>query len=254
MNRITGIIITLDEEDNIADCIKGMSPFCDEIIVVDSLSKDKTVQIAAQMGARVFHQKYLGDGPQKSYGVQFAQNDWILSIDADERPEQDMIRAIENLTLDDPSTAYAFRRRNFVGNHWIKAAGFYPDYVTRLYNRTTSGYLDRKSHSKVTAPRISKLNAHISHTTYDSYAHWLQRLDWFTTRDAWALYEKGKKPSKLRPVISCAGAVVQKMILKGGIFQGLDGMTVTLTTMMRAYMKYIKLNELHETKENVQNN
>lgn len=254
MNRITGIIITLNEEENIFDCIKSISPVCDEVIVVDSLSKDRTVQIAEEMGARVFLQKYLGDGPQKSYGVQYAKNDWILAIDADERPEKDMIRAIENLDLKDPSISYAFRRRNFVGNHWIKAAGFYPDYVTRLYNRTTAHYLDRKSHSKVVAPQIKRINAHILHTTYESYSHWLKRLDWFTTRDAWAMYEKGKKPSKIRPVISCAGAFIQKMLLKGGIFQGLDGMTVTLTTMMRAYMKYIKLNELHETKNTGQNN
>ncbi|RDE18754.1 glycosyltransferase family 2 protein [Motiliproteus coralliicola] len=248
MNRITGIIITLNEEDNIAECIKGISSFCDDIIVVDSLSKDKTVQIAEEMGARVYLQKYLGDGPQRIYGAQFAKNDWILSIDADERPEADMLEAIANLKLDDPSTAYAFRRKSYVGNHWIKAAGFYPDYVTRLYNRTTSHYLDRKSHSKVIAPKTTKLDSHIYHLTYESYAHWLQRLDWFTTRDAWALYERGVKPSNIKPVTSCIGAFIRKMIIKGGIFQGLDGMTVTLTSMMRAYMKYIKLNELHEEK------
>ncbi len=248
MRPITGIIITLNEEKNIEPCIKAMQPVCNEIIVVDSLSTDRTVDIAEKLGARVYAQKYLGDGPQKAFGVPFAENDWILSIDADERLEQDMISAIEQLDLSHPETAYAFRRRNFVGNHWIKAAGFYPDYVTRLYNRQTSHYSDRKSHSKVLAPKIKPINAHMTHSTYDNYAHWMQRLDWFTTRDAWALYDKGRKPSKWRPFISGLGAFIQKFILKGGMFQGLDGLTVTLTTVMRAYMKYMKLNELYEKK------
>ena len=246
MNNITGIIITLNEENNIVDCIESLKPICNEIIVVDSLSTDDTVERAEKAGAIVYHQEYLGDGPQKIYGVQFASNDWILTIDADERPEPDMIRTIKNLALDNPDIAYAFRRRNFVGDHWIKAAGFYPDYVTRLYNRTTSRYLDRKGHAKVIAPDIRKMNAHLTHRTYENYSNWMQRLDWFTTRDAWALYEKGIKPSKIRPVMSCAGAFIKKMILKGGFLHGLDGTTVTLTSMMRAYMKYIKLNELYE--------
>lgn len=89
--KITGSIITLNEENNIKDCIESMLTVCDEIIVVDSESNDKTVEISRSLGAKVYIQPYLGDGPQKAFGVQYASNDWILSIDADERLEQDMI-------------------------------------------------------------------------------------------------------------------------------------------------------------------
>lgn len=248
MNKITGIIITLNEEKNIKDCILSLKKLCHEIIVVDSLSKDNTVEIAKDLGAVVYLQKYLGDGPQKAFGVKYAKNDWILSIDADERLEDDLIEKVSSLELKNEDIAYAFRRRNFVGNHWIKAAGFYPDYVTRLYNRKTSGYLDKKAHSKVEAPKIKKIKGHITHYTYESYSHWLERLNWFSSRDAWAYYEKGKKPNKYRPIISAFGAFIQKFILKGGIFQGVDGVTVTLTTIVRAYMKYTKLNEMYDNK------
>lgn len=250
MKDITGIIITLNEEENIKDCIYSLKQVCSEIIVVDSLSKDKTVDIAKECGAKVYLQKYLGDGPQKAHGVQFAQNDWILSIDADERLDHDFLDKIKNLDLSDENIAYAFRRKNFVGSHWIKAAGFYPDYVTRLYNKTTSGYLPKKAHSKVKAPKIKKIKAHLIHYTYNDYSHWLERLNWLSSRDAWAYYEKGKKPNKFRPLFSATGAFFQKFIIKGGMFQGIDGITVTLTTIVRAYMKYTKLNEMYEKEMN----
>ncbi len=249
MEKITGTIITLNEEKNIESCIVSLWKVCDEIVVVDSQSTDKTVEIARQHNALVFEQEYLGDGPQKAVCAEYASNDWILSIDADERLEDDMVDALQKIDYTDPTIAYAFRRKNFAGSHWIKAAGFYPDYVIRLYNRTISGYSDRKAHSRVKAPKEKKISAHITHYTYESYSHWIQRLDWMTSRDAWAYYGQGRKPSNMRPVLSSAGAFFQKFILKGGIFQGIDGWTVTLTSVMRAYMKYLKLNELHRNKK-----
>lgn len=250
MNKITGIIITLNEEKNIKDCILSLDKVCDEIIVVDSLSKDNTVQIAKDLGARVYLQEYLGDGPQKAFGVKYAENDWILSLDADERLEDDLVEKVSSLELDNENIAYAFKRRNFVGSHWIKAAGFYPDYVTRLYNRKTSGYLEKKAHSKVEAPKIKKIKAHITHYTYESYANWVERLCWLSNHDAWAYYKDGKKAKKYKPIWSAIGAFLQKFIVKGGMFQGIDGITVTLTTIFRAYMKYTILNEIHKTRDN----
>ena len=155
---ITGIVITLNEADNIAACIQSLQRVCDEIIVVDSLSQDDTVTIAEATGARVIRQAYLGDGPQKAHGVPFASHDWILALDADERLDDDAVALIRSLSLDDPECAYAFRRKNYVGRHWIRAAGFYPDSVVRLYNRTTAGYLPKKAHSSVEARRVESLS------------------------------------------------------------------------------------------------
>src|SRR5699024_7394909 len=139
---------------------------CDEIIVIDSLSEDDTVRIAESMGARVIKQRYLGDGPQKAYGVPYARNDWILALDADERLDDDAVELIESLSLDDPGCAYGFRRKNYAGKHWIRAAGFYPDAVVRLYNRTQSGYEQKQGHAVVKAPRVNFTQAHIRHYTY----------------------------------------------------------------------------------------
>lgn len=246
MKPITGIVITLNEAARIAECIDSLKRVCSEIIVVDSLSQDDTVRIAESMGARVLLQEYLGDGPQKAYGVPHASHDWILALDADERLEDDAVNAIQALALDDPSTAYSFRRRNFCGKHWIKAAGFYPDEVVRLYNRTTSGYLPKKGHSSVKAPKTVKTSAHITHFTYDDLMHWVQRVNQLSTRDAWSMKERGIQPSAVRPTLHAISSLIRKLIFKGGLFQGYDGMTVAITTAFRAYMKYAKLNELYE--------
>ncbi|MEA3252515.1 MAG: glycosyltransferase family 2 protein [Pseudomonadota bacterium] len=248
---ITGIVITLNEAANIAACIRSLQRVCDEVIVVDSLSEDDTVAIAEAHGAHVIAQAYLGDGPQKAHGVPFARNDWILALDADERLADDAVALIEGLALDDPSQAYAFRRKNYVGNHWIRAAGFYPDSVTRLYNRTTAGYLPRKAHSSVEAPRVKLTQAHLDHFTYASLSHWIQRIDALSTRDAWAMKERGVTPSPLRPAVHALTATLRKLLFKGGLLQGADGMTVALTTAFHAYMKYAKLNELYENERTV---
>lgn len=246
MTPITGIVITLNEETRIGDCIDSLKTVCDEVIVVDSLSQDDTARVAQGKGATVLLQTYLGDGPQKAFGVPHASHDWILALDADERLDDDAILAIRRLPLDNPSVAYSFRRRNFCGSHWIKAAGFYPDEVVRLYNRTTSGYLPKKAHSSVEAPKVESTDAHIRHFTYENLSHWIQRIDQLSTRDAWAMKEKGISPSVFRPTLHALSAMIRKLVLKGGLLQGSDGLTVAMTTAFHAYMKYAKLNELHE--------
>jgi hypothetical protein len=249
MNPITGIVITLNEASRIGDCLDSMAPVCDELIVVDSLSQDDTVRIAESKGARVLSQPYLGDGPQKAHGVPYARHDWILALDADECLEADAVAAIQRLDLDDPATAYRFNRRNFCGRHWIRAAGFYPDPVVRLYNRSTSGYLPKKAHSSVQAPRTEDTGAHIRHCTYDGLSHWITRIDQLSTRDAWAMKERGLGPSPWRPALHASVAMLRKLLLKRGLLQGADGWTVAITTAFHAYMKYAKLNELHENED-----
>lgn len=249
--KISATIIACNEAENIVDCINSARRVCDEVlVVVDNKTTDETAQIAEQCGARVFYQDYLGDGPQKAFAVPQASYDWILSLDADERLDEDAVGAITSLDLERSDVdGYSLRRRNFVGSHWIRAAGFYPDTVVRLYHRERAGYLPKKAHSSVDAKRVVALKAHLIHFTYRDYAHWMERINALSSRDAWAMYERGRKPSKIAPVSHALVAVIRKLIFKGGIFQGVDGVTVALTTAFHVYMKYMKLNELYAQKQ-----
>lgn len=248
--NITATIIAYNEAENIADCISSVQRVCDEVlVVVDSKTTDDTAAIAESLGARVFHQEYLGDGPQKAFGVQFASHEWILSIDADERLDEDAVAAISALDLQlETVDGYSLRRRNFVGSHWIRAAGFYPDAVVRLYHKGRAAYLPKKGHSSVAAKQVRALHAHLIHFTYRDYAHWVERINALSSRDAWAMYDRGRQPSRAAPALHALVALLRKLLFKGGIFQGMDGATVAITTAFHAYMKYLKLNELHEKK------
>ena len=119
--KITANIITLNEENNIEDVIKSVQEVCDEVLVVDSLSNDRTREIALILGAKVVEQKYLGDGVQKAFGAPLAKYDWILSIDADERLDLNALKEIKNINLETTNyAAYSFSRKTYVGKNFIK--------------------------------------------------------------------------------------------------------------------------------------
>jgi len=246
MPDISGTIITFNEQDHIEACIASLRRVCSDVVVVDSVSTDRTVELAEAAGARVFQQSYLGEGRQRQITEQHARHDWILALDADERLDDDMCSAIRGAPLDDPAVGYAFNRKSLVGDHWIRAPGFYPDWITRLYNRQQSGYEPRFGHAGVKSPAVRRLDGHIIHYTYDDLSDWVAKINQVSSLDARGLYEAGKKPSRIRPTLSALTAAFRQLILRGGLFYGADGQSIAMTSMFRSYLKYWKLNELHE--------
>jgi len=250
MNKITGTIITLNAEKYVLRAIESLKQICDEIIVLDSESTDTTRDIASSAGAKVFTQPFLGDGGQKKEASKFSKNDWIFSLDADECLDSDLIDFINKINLDDRSyDSYSFRRKNFCGDEWIKAAGFYPDSVTRLYNKSFVNYDTRADHAAVNSSKTYKTKVHIIHNTYNSMEEWVNKMNFRSSMSAQQLFKDGKMPSLIRPIVRSLFAFFKKLIVKGGLFQGSNGFRVALTTMFNTYLKYTKLNELHKKKD-----
>ena len=235
--KITATIITLDEEKNIEDVIKSVQTVCDEILVIDSLSTDATCEIAQSLGAKVIKQAYLGDGPQKAFGAPYATNDWILSVDADERLDSNAIEAIKKLDLENTKyDAFSFARKTFVGQNFIKL--WYPDRVTRLYNRKLCGYSKAKGHAKVEAKHIRDLDADMLHYSYDNYIHMIKTTEKFIKRGAILALEDGKRANAFDPILHGIGALFKTLILKGGAFHGINGWNVAIISAFSSYMKY----------------
>jgi glycosyltransferase involved in cell wall biosynthesis len=250
MHKITGTIITLNAEKYVLRAIESLKQICDEIIVLDSESTDTTRDIASSAGAKVFTQPFLGDGGQKKEASKFSKNDWIFSLDADEYLDSDLIDFINKINLDDRSyDSYSFRRKNFCGDEWIKAAGFYPDSVTRLYNKSFVNYDTRADHAAVNSSKTYKTKVHIIHNTYNSMEEWVNKMNFRSSMSAQQLFKDGKMPSLIRPIVRSLFAFFKKLIVKGGLFQGSNGFRVALTTMFNTYLKYTKLNELHKKKD-----
>jgi glycosyltransferase involved in cell wall biosynthesis len=246
---ITANIITLNEEKNIEEVIRSVQGICDEIFVVDSQSSDRTCEIAEFLGAKVVVQPYLGDGPQKAFGAPLAKNDWILSIDADERLDANAITAIEAIDLEStPYDAFSFKRKTFVGKYFIKV--WYPDRVTRLYNRQRCRYNQVIGHAKVETENVLNLDADFLHFSFENYSHLIRTTEKFASRGAKMLFEKGKRASWYDPYTHGFSSLFKKLVLKGGMFQGTHGWNVSMISGFHSYLKYVLLLELQEKKIN----
>lgn len=245
MKNITTIIITLNEEKNIKDCINSVKKISNEIIVVDSKSTDKTKEIAESLGAKVILQDYLGDGPQKAFAEPMAKNDWILSLDADERLDENAIEAILDLDLsDDENDSYSLSRKTFIGKNFIKL--WYPDRLIRLYNRNKCGYTQEVGHASVKANNSKQLEADILHYSYKDYPSMINNISKFANRGAKMLYEKKKFAKWYDPVVHGTFVFLKKLILKGGMFHGRHGWTVSIISGFNTYMKYAILLDMQE--------
>ncbi|MFM2481328.1 glycosyltransferase family 2 protein [Celerinatantimonas sp. YJH-8] len=244
---ITANIITLNEEKHIKACIESLQPVCDEIVVVDSGSHDDTVRIAESMGAKIVHQPYLGDGFQKNVALEHASNDWILSLDADERVTPGMQQAIQNLTLEgQEQTAFAFRRRNMIGSRWIKHCGWYPDYCARLYNRKFVKFKEVKQHSSLDTANVTQLPEDIIHYSFKNIGELFAKPGRnFSSRSAKIMYAKHKKVSRFSPVMHGFNAFCRKYFFKLGFLDGMDGLTVSISSAINSYLKYAKLIEYY---------
>jgi glycosyltransferase involved in cell wall biosynthesis len=242
---ITGVIITLNESQNIVECIQSLQQVCSEIIVVDSLSHDTTQQLARDAGAIVVEQAYLGDGFQKNVGLEYCSNDWVLSMDADERLTPEAVEAIKQLDLaQTPHDAFAFKRRNYIGSRWIKQCGWYPDYCIRLYNKSKTRFSEVKQHASVQASNPKRLDADLIHYSFENLGQLFAKPGRnFSGRAAKIMYQKGKRANAFSPFSHGLNAFIRKYIFQQGFLGGVDGMTVALSSAVNSYLKYAKLLE-----------
>lgn len=245
MQKITATIITLNEEKYIQEVIESVQHVCDEVIVVDSLSTDKTVEIAERLGAKVIEQKYLGDGGQKAFCEQFCRNDWVLSIDADERLTDEAIAYIKTMNLDTtPFEGFSFRRQSFIGKKYIRQ--WYPDRVVRLYNRTKCGYNTEGEHGSVQTENFKDLDVDMLHYSFTDFGMLVRKADRFAVNLAHVRYKEGKRASWYDPFVHGFGAFFKGMIIKGGILGGTQEWHVAFASAYNSYMKYVIMLELQE--------
>lgn len=245
--NISGLVITYNEEKNIEKCIDALFEVCNEVIIVDSLSSDKTVELAQKKGAKVVSQKFLGDGPQRSFGLPYCKNDWILNLDADEFLDVDAKSFILEKKFDqDVYDAFSFRVKNYLGDKLINFSGWYPDHKVRFFNKRTSRPSDDLVHQKIITKREKKIPVHILHYGWDSLEQIISKKNQYSTWHAQQLFYQGKRISKIKPVVNGIVAFVRCYFFKKGIFNGLDGLTIALIQAFFSYTKYSKLIKLQE--------
>src|SRR3954471_23438359 len=200
--KITATIITLNEERNIDRAIETLR-CCDEIVIVDSGSIDRTVELAKNLGVKVIEAGWLGYAAQKNWAAEQAAHDWILSLDADEALSEGLEAEIWRLKKSGPRhDAYTMPRLARYLGKWILHSGWYPDRKVRLYHRAKARWVGEFVHESVTVEgRIGHLDSNILHFTCDSLSEHLRTLDRYTTLAAQEIASRGMKAPLYRLIL-----------------------------------------------------
>jgi glycosyltransferase involved in cell wall biosynthesis len=245
--KISGLVITYNEEKNIEACIKSLFKVCEDVVVIDSMSSDRTVDIAYRLGAKVYKQKFLGDGPQRSFGLKYCKNDWILNLDADERLELNTIEKIKILDLDNTHLeCYEFKRKNYLHKNWIKVAGWYPDYVRRLFNKKKTDFSPVSTHTKITSKKFIRLDNNILHYSFDDYNNMIDIMNKYSSWQANEYYVSNRKVSFLSAVLHGWFSFFKSYVIKRGFLAGVEGFNISLLNGLGSYFKYMKLYEYNK--------
>jgi glycosyltransferase involved in cell wall biosynthesis len=239
--KITATIITLNEERNIARSIESLR-CCDEIVVVDSGSIDRTVELAAKFGARVVESPWHGYATQKNYAAGQATNDWILSLDADEALSESLEGEIWTLKKKGPSCdAYTMPRLAQYLGRWILHGGWYPDRKVRLYHRAKARWVGDFVHESVQVNgRVGHLESNLLHYTCDSLSEHLKSMDRYTTLAAEELVFHKQKIHLRNMILDPAWTFAKTYFFQGGFQDGLEGLTIAYMAALYTFLKYAK--------------
>jgi len=243
MPKISACIISFNEEKKIEDCLKSLQPVVDEIIVVDSLSSDKTVEIASKYTDKIYHQKFLGHVEQKNLAVSKASHDWILSLDCDERLSPQLQESIsqikDNLSVYD---AYKMARKTFYVYRWLNHC-WYPDKKVRLFDKNKARWGGTNPHDKVIvdSDKIQELKGDILHYSFDSISAHIQTIDKFTEIGAQEILKKGKRVNIFSPILHAKWTFIRLYFLRLGFLDGFAGFVVSILSFMHVFVKYSKV-------------
>ena len=249
--KISAAVITFNEEEKIADCLKSLS-FADEFVVVDSHSTDKTREIALAMGAKVIERDWPGHVAQKNFALSAADGEWVISLDADERVSgklrSEMARVMENPRAD----GYAMPRRVFYINRWIRHCGWYPARKVRLVKKAKARWEGADPHDALAVEgTVEKLAGDIYHLSFDSIYDHLKTVDHFTRVGAQEALRAGKRSSPLDVTIRPLFTFAKMYLLKLGFLDGWPGLIVCVFSAFHTFTKYDRLSRLVTAKSAV---
>ncbi len=244
MKQLSALVLTYNEEDNIAACLDSIS-WIERIIVVDSYSDDQTEEICQQYNNLDFYKNKFKDfASQRNFGLNKIESEWVFVIDADERVTEELRDEIIE-TLNQPEAeGYEIARKNYFLGKWIKYCGWYPDYTLRLF-KSKYKYSGLVHESPQINGKIKKLENDFIHYTYQDLESYAAKMNQYTTLDAEKKYRAGKTVSisyiLLRPFLE----FIKKLIFKRGFLLGSQGLILSALSAYYQFLKAIKLWELN---------
>lgn len=246
--QISAVIITYNEEKNIARCLASLANVADEIVVVDSFSTDRTEAICAEFGARFIPHKFDGHIEQKNWARQQATYPIVLSLDADEALDETLKKSILELKNNWQHAGYKMNRLTNYCGKWIRHTGWYPDTKLRLWNNEKGEWTGENPHDEFKlfdpSATVGKIKGDLLHYSYHKPADHNKQIEYFTSIAAKAFVEKGKKPFFLQAYLSAFLKFIKCYFIKLGFLDGKEGWIISKKSSYAAYLKYKKINNL----------
>jgi glycosyltransferase involved in cell wall biosynthesis len=250
--KISATVITFNEENNIEKAILSVN-WADEVIVVDSNSTDKTVEIAESLGAKVIIQPWLGFAKQKQFAVDSANNDWIFSLDADEIVSGELALEIATLLKTNKTSlanAYRIPRLSYYMNRPIRHSGWYPDSQIRFFDRRKAKWKDVLIHESIEVDgETANLKSDILHYSVENAAHHHKMIgERYAPLSAKQMFENDRRTTKFRIKTVGITTFLQVYILKLGFLDGLPGFCIARFAAHHAFLKHLMLWEMQKDK------
>lgn len=250
MNRLTAVIITLNEEARLPACLDSLKAVVDEIVVVDSFSTDRTPEICRQYGVRFFQQKWPGYGQQKNYGVSLASHDYILSLDADEALSPELQQSILAVREQGLQGVYRMNLLNIYFGKPLRYGGYYPNPKIRVYDRREVQWSERKVHETLQIDPsipVHHLKGDLLHRSKDSIEQHVAAMNKYSSLTAQVYFEQGKKGAIFKMLVSPFYLFVVNYLIRLGFLDGAVGYMMARVRAQEAFLKYSKLYLLQRT-------
>lgn len=249
--KISALIITFNEENNIARCIDSLQRVADEIVVIDSFSTDRTEDICRSRGVKFIQHKFEGHIEQKNFAITQASHPRILSLDADEALSPELTESILEAKQKWNFDGYQFNRLTNYCGKWIRYCGWYPDKKLRLWDRSAGQWGGTNPHDEFKmkpGTSVGYLKGDLLHYSYSSIRQHVHQLNYFTDIMAQEAVNKGKNATILNLIFSPWIKFVKSYFIQLGIADGYYGFIVCTLSSFATFIKYTKIIELKKRK------
>ncbi|HDM37567.1 MAG TPA: glycosyltransferase family 2 protein [Candidatus Omnitrophica bacterium] len=250
-NPLSVVIITKNEEENIDKCLKSVSGWADEIIVLDDESTDKTAEIATRYTDKVYTKKMDIEGRYRNYAYSLSKNDWVLSLDADEIVTDELKSEIDRtLSVNTKYNAFSIPLKNYIGDYWVRFGGWYPAAKVRLFRKDKFKYEEVGVHPRIFLEgECGHLKGDIIHRGYPDITHFLNSLNYQTTKEAEKWYNDKRRMSFLRAMRKTVDRFFRAYIIKQGFRDGFIGLVVAVFSGLYQFLSYAKYRQLKKQNE-----
>jgi len=249
MEKLSVVIITLNEENNIERCLMSVGEIADEIIVLDSFSTDGTEEICRKKGVKFHQHKFDGHIQQKNRALELSSHNLVFALDADEVPDKVLLQEIKNLKQNNTHDAYYFNRMTNYCGKWIKHSGWYPDKKLRIWNKTKGKWGGINPHDKVVMPEGSTkkyLKGDLLHYSYYSIGQHVTQINSFTEIGAREAFKMGRKSNLFIASFKSIWKFLRDYFINLGILDGYYGFVICSLSAQATFIKYLKLRELNK--------